>query len=84
LIGATTENPSFTVNNALLSRCRLFVFEKITPEEVYSFLVSQKEKIHKEYPDIEVPEDVLNFLSNAANGDLRNAINLLESALLLL
>ena len=84
LIGATTENPSFTVNNALLSRCRLFVFEKITPEEVYSFLVSQKEKIHKEYPDIELPEDVLNFLSNAANGDLRNAINLLESALLLL
>ena len=84
LIGATTENPSFTVNNALLSRCRLFVFEKITPEEVYSFLVSQKEKIHKEYPDIEVPEDVLNFLSNVANGDLRNAINLLESALLLL
>ena len=84
LIGATTENPSFTVNNALLSRCRLFVFEKITPEEVYSFLVSQKEKIHKEYPDIELPEDVLNFLSNVANGDLRNAINLLESALLLL
>ncbi len=45
LIGATTENPSFTVNNALLSRCRLFVFEKISNEEVYQFLLLQKEKI---------------------------------------
>ncbi|HCB52056.1 TPA: hypothetical protein DEP21_05865 [Patescibacteria group bacterium] len=34
LIGATTENPSFTINNALLSRCRLFVFEKISEEDI--------------------------------------------------
>jgi replication-associated recombination protein A len=45
LIGATTENPSFTVNNALLSRCRLFVFKKISPEEMIRFFTLEKEKI---------------------------------------
>ena len=84
LIWATTENPSFTVNNALLSRCRLFVFEKITPEDVFEFLSKQKETIKKHYPEIEISDDVLKFLAKNANGDLRNAINLLESALLLL
>jgi len=84
LIWATTENPSFTVNNALLSRCRLFVFEKITPEDVFEFLSKQKETIKKYYPEIEISDDVLKFLAKNANWDLRNAINLLESALLLL
>jgi len=84
LIWATTENPSFTVNNALLSRCRLFVFEKITPEDVFKFLSNQKETIKKYYPEITISDEVLKFLAKNANGDLRNAINLLESALLLL
>jgi len=84
LIWATTENPSFTVNNALLSRCRLFVFEKITPEDVFEFLSNQKETIKKYYPEITISDEVLKFLAKNANGDLRNAINLLESALLLL
>lgn len=84
LIWATTENPSFTVNNALLSRCRLFVFEKITPEDVFEFLSKQKETIKKHYSEIEISDDVLKFLAKNANWDLRNAINLLESALLLL
>ncbi len=84
LIWATTENPSFTVNNALLSRCRLFVFEKITPEDVFEFLSKQKETIKKHYLEIEISDDVLKFLAKNANWDLRNAINLLESALLLL
>ena len=84
LIWATTENPSFTVNNALLSRCRLFVFEKITPEDVFEFLSKQKETIKKHYPEIKISDDVLKFLAKNANWDLRNAINLLESALLLL
>ena len=84
LIWATTENPSFTVNNALLSRCRLFVFEKITPEDVFEFLSKQKDTIKKHYPEITISDDVLKFLAKNANWDLRNAINLLESALLLL
>jgi len=84
LIWATTENPSFTVNNALLSRCRLFVFEKITPEDVFEFLSKQKDTIKNHYPEITISDDVLKFLAKNANWDLRNAINLLESALLLL
>lgn len=84
LIWATTENPSFTVNNALLSRCRLFVFEKITPEDVFEFLSKEKDTIKKHYPEITISDDVLKFLAKNANWDLRNAINLLESALLLL
>ena len=84
LIGATTENPSFTVNNALLSRCRLFVFEKISPEEMIKFFTLQKEKIRSLYPEIQIPSESLETLASSANWDLRNAINLLESALLLL
>ena len=84
LIWATTENPSFTVNNALLSRCRLFVFEKITPEDVFEFLSKEKDTIKKHYPEITISDDILKFLAKNANWDLRNAINLLESALLLL
>ncbi len=84
LIGATTENPSFTVNNALLSRCRLFVFEKISSEEIFRFLSLQKEKIWSLYPDIKLNDESLHFLASSANWDLRNAINLLESALLLI
>ena len=84
LIWATTENPSFTVNNALLSRCRLFVFEKITPEDVFEFLSKEKNTIKKHYSEITISDDVLKFLAKNANWDLRNAINLLESALLLL
>jgi len=60
------------------------VFEKITPEDVFEFLSKQKETIKKHYPEIEISDDVLKFLAKNANGDLRNAINLLESALLLL
>ena len=84
LIGATTENPSFTVNNALLSRCRLFVFEKISPEEIFRFFRLQKGKIRSLYPEMSLPDESLQFLASFSNGDLRNAINLLESALLLL
>jgi putative ATPase len=67
LIGATTENPSFTVNNALLSRCRLFVFEKITPDDVFAFLSKQKDVIKKHYPEITISDDVLHFLAKNAN-----------------
>ena len=84
LIWATTENPSFTINNALLSRCRLFVFESITQEDIYKFLTKQKGNISKHYPEIVLTDEALIFLSKNANWDLRNAINLLESAILLL
>jgi len=82
LIGATTENPSFEVNSALLSRCRVFV---LNPLE----LVELKEIIKNALKDkerglgnliIEINEEVLNFLSQMANGDARIALNALEFA----
>ncbi len=52
LIGATTENPSFTVINALLSRCRTYILEPIKPEEVVNFIIKNLSKISERYPDI--------------------------------
>lgn len=45
LIGATTENPSFTLNNALLSRCRVFVFEKLKVDDIFAILVNATPQI---------------------------------------
>ena len=52
LIWATTENPSFTVINALLSRCRTYILEKITEEEIVEFMEKNMEKIQERYPKI--------------------------------
>ena len=83
LIWATTENPSFTINNALLSRAKVIVFEALKPEDIITFFHNNKEKIQTRYPDIEITEDNLNTIANLANGDLRNACNLLESSIML-
>jgi putative ATPase len=52
LIGATTENPSFTVINALLSRSRTYILESITPEEVVTFIEKNIVRIQERYPKI--------------------------------
>ncbi len=52
LIGATTENPSFTVINALLSRCRTYVLEPITPEEVVTFIEKNIGRTQERYPKV--------------------------------
>jgi len=52
LIGATTENPSFTVINALLSRCRTYILEPIQETEIVEFLEKNIEKIGERYPKI--------------------------------
>jgi putative ATPase len=73
LIGATTENPAFEVNNALLSRVKVFKFEKIPQPEIKKYLlnVCQKEKI-------EIKEEILDFICNISDGDLRKSLNSLE------
>ncbi len=83
LIWATTENPSFTINNALLSRAKVIVFEALKPEDIISFFHNNKEKINSRYPNIEITEENLNTIANLANWDLRNACNLLESSIML-
>lgn len=83
LIWATTENPSFTVNNALLSRCRVFVFEKLSDQEIFDFIKKQFPLILNIHPKISLTDDHLRLISKLGNGDLRNALNILESALFL-
>jgi len=81
-IGATTENPSFELNNALLSRARTYVLKSLTPEHV-------EQIIHQALSDserglgnraLELAEDNCRLLAEAADGDARRALNLLELA----
>lgn len=83
LIWATTENPSFAINNALLSRCRTFVFEKITPEEVKNFINANIDKVYNKYPEIKISDEILETVWKAGNWDLRNSLNILESSILI-
>lgn len=75
LIGATTENPSFTVISALLSRTKVFVFKQQTEEDIYKY-ISKIAK--KEYPEMKIGKKVLEQMANLANGDIRSALNILE------
>lgn len=78
LIGATTENPSFTINNALLSRTKVIVFDKHTEDDIVKFIESHISDIQRLYPWIEIPIETVELISRLANGDLRNALNLTE------
>jgi putative ATPase len=75
LIGATTENPSFRVISALLSRTKVFVFKQQSEEDIFNLL----KKISKEeYPEITISKKVMETMANLANGDIRSALNILE------
>lgn len=83
LIGATTENPSFTVINALLSRCRTYILEPIKSEEVIEFIEKNIARIHERYPKIAFKKEILELIAKLGSGDLRNTLNLLETACIL-
>lgn len=84
LIGATTENPSFTVINALLSRCRTYILKSITPEEVVEFMEKNMDRIQERYPKIIFEnKEILSLIAKLWNWDLRNTLNLLETACIL-
>jgi len=74
LIGATTENPAFEVNGALLSRLRVYALRALTPEEVARILHSAAE------PPLEVEQAAFDFLAARSEGDARTALNALELA----
>jgi len=63
LIGATTENPSFTINNALISRCRVFVFEALKEDEIAGFIKKNLERIKKNHPDIVISDENILLIS---------------------
>ncbi len=82
LIAATTENPSFKVQNALLSRCRTFTLSKLTDEDVLQILERALAKEGQNYGASElVDSELLKYLSAFSDGDARTALNLLELAM---
>ena len=84
LIGATTENPYFEVNGALLSRSVIFELQKLTKEDIKILLlraVNDKEKGLGSY-HAEIDADALEFLADVCNGDARSALTAIELGVL--
>ena len=82
LVGATTENPSFEVNGALLSRCRVYVLRALTEDDLVEImrraLADGERGLAALAPD--VSDDALRLIARLANGDARSALNILELA----
>ena len=83
LIGATTENPSFEVNGALLSRCKVFVLHQMAPEDIEQ-LVRNAITDPRGFggQDLRISDDVISALASFANGDARTALSTLEMMVL--
>ncbi|MDD2376855.1 MAG: replication-associated recombination protein A [Clostridia bacterium] len=84
LIGATTENPYFEVNKALVSRSTIFKFRELKPKDIKEILIcaiKDKERGVGSYK-LDIKEDVIDFLSEISNGDVRTVLNALEVAVL--
>ena len=82
LIGATTENPSFEINGALLSRTRVFVLQPLTPEDIESLLRRALEDDERGVGGqrLRVDDDAMRSISVEADGDARRALTVLEAA----
>jgi putative ATPase len=81
-IGATTENPSFSLNNALLSRTRVYVLKALSEEVLIKILHHALATYDCNTP--KATDEFLHLIAQAANGDARNALNLLEIGLAIL
>ena len=79
LVGATTENPSFSLNNALLSRCRVIVLQSLGVDDVESVLHRACVCLQQQSSAFAVEMDALKWLAAASDGDARYALNALES-----
>jgi putative ATPase len=81
-VGATTENPSFELNNALLSRCRVYVLKSLDTDQIKVLI--QHTLTNREtglgQQRLQLDKAALDLLANAADGDARRALNLLEIA----
>ncbi|MDL2234337.1 replication-associated recombination protein A [Ruminococcaceae bacterium OttesenSCG-928-L11] len=83
LIGATTENPSFEVNAALLSRCKVFVLNPLTVEDLVELLKhALQEPKGFGLQTIRIDDDMLGMIAGFANGDARVALSTLEMVVL--
>jgi putative ATPase len=75
LIGATTENPSFEINAALLSRCKVYVMRPLTIEEIKTLLARAAQELN-----VKLSDDLTRQIAILAGGDARSAYNTLEAA----
>ncbi|WP_125765403.1 replication-associated recombination protein A [Levilactobacillus mulengensis] len=82
LIGATTENPSFEVNSALLSRCKVFVLKALETNDITQLLTNALQNPDGFKSHVKIGPDELRAIAEFANGDARNALNTLEMAVL--
>lgn len=84
LIGATTENPYFEINRALLSRSRIFQLEVLNEDDISKVIVQILKNKQRGYGNININIniDTIDFIAKTAGGDARNAINTLELAVL--
>lgn len=81
LIGATTENPSFEINSALLSRCRVFILKPLEEKDIKELLEhALKSPAGLGNMQIEIKDSHLSAIARFANGDARTALNILEMA----
>ncbi len=82
LVGATTENPSFELNGALLSRCKVVVLEPLAPEAIARIVGRALQDIDRGLGarDFRLDDEGLSFIAQASGGDARRALNLLEAA----
>ncbi|MFA4942311.1 MAG: replication-associated recombination protein A [Patescibacteria group bacterium] len=76
LIGATTENPSFALNSALLSRAKVVVLDSLLPENLAVIIKNAAKKLK-----VKLKPEIVSVISRYADGDARSALNILESAL---
>ena len=76
LIGATTENPSFSINAPLISRCRVFKLENLEEDAIYEII----KRAVSEYPKVKFSDDALKMVAYFTAGDARATINAIEMA----
>src|SRR5438105_5553639 len=84
LVGATTSNPFFAVNSALVSRSQVFEFQPLSPEEIKTLLLralADKERGLGQY-EVRMQDDALEFLAQVSDGDARRALAALEIGVL--
>ena len=83
-VGATTENPYFEVNKALLSRSMVFEFQPLNVQDIKELIIRGIKDEEKGYGyfDIDMSDDAIDFLANVSNGDARGALNAVELAVL--
>jgi len=80
LFGATTENPSFELNNALLSRLRVYVLRSLETKDLVNLIHNALNQPEKGFgrQNIQINEDLIQLIANAADGDARRCLNILQ------